>query len=207
MTIFLLILLPIGVRAQIEVGVRNGIAFSKQKYDNFGYPPLLSNHVIGVDAGVMLNWFFMRSLFLQPELNFIQKGGIYPNGANKINHLELATLLGYEKKSEELSAFVSSGLFLDKVINIPKDEGGPLAPYQPDEFEDNKWGLGLIHSGGASVKIGKGWIGLAGRYRHSLTDFRHVYGVDVNGDPSHDPIVNFRNKGWSINLTYKIEIQ
>jgi hypothetical protein len=203
-TIFLLILLPIAARSQVEVGVRSGVAFSKQKFEVFGYPSELSNSIVGIDAGVMLNWFFLHNLSLQPELSFIQKGGAYPNGTNKINHLELAALLGFERKSGQLSVFVNSGVFLDKVLNTPKDGYGPLAPYPPNGFEYNNWGWGLIHSGGSAIQVGKGWIGLVGRYRYSLNYFRDVDGTDINDDPG--PILNLRNKGWSINLYYKIDI-
>jgi hypothetical protein len=144
---------------------------------------------------------------LQPEITFIQKGGGYPNGTIKANNIEIATMLGFKRKCEPLSVFLSSGIFLDKILNIPLDDGGPTAPYSPDDLDDNDWGWGLLQVGGASIQVGKGWIGLEGRYRYSLSYFRHVYGIGIDGDPSSDPIVNFRNIGWSINLTFKIEIQ
>ncbi len=206
-TLFLLILLPIAIQSQVEVGFRSGVALSKQKFDSFGYPHDLSNHIAGLEAGAMLNWLFVRGFFLQPEITFIQKGGVYPNGTIKTNSLEIATALGFERKCEPLSIFLSSGIFLDRILNKPLDDGGPTAPYSPDDLDDNDWGWGLLQTGGVAIDVGKGWVGLEGRYRYSLSYFRHVYGIGVDGEPSPDPIVNFRNKGWSINLTFKIEIQ
>ena len=156
-TIFLLILLPIAARSQVEVGVRSGVAFSKQKYDNYSYPPHLSNHIVSIEAGAMLNWFFLRSFFLQPELTFIQKGGAYSNSTVKIDHLEAATLLGYERKCEKLSLFVNSGVFMDRILNRIMDRS------VGNDNDEYNWGWGLMHGGGAAIPIGKGWIGLAGR--------------------------------------------
>jgi len=203
-TLFLLILLPIAVRSQVSVGVRSGVALSKQKYTTFGYPPDLSNRIVGIEAGALLNWFFVRSFFLQPELTFIQKGGAYPDGTNKINHLEAVVLLGFERKCEPLSVFLNSGVFLDRILSVLNDGAGPLPPFPSNEFENN-WGGGLLQSGGAAFHVGKGWIGLEGRYRYSLSYFRDIDGNDIGGDPG--PVLKLSNKGWSMNLTYKIDIQ
>ena len=203
-TIFLLILLPVLVQSQMTIGFKSGVALSKQKYEVFRDPLDLSNRLVGIEAGVMLNWFFQRSFFLQPELTFIQKGGAYPDGTNKVNHLEAAALLGFERKCEPLSVFLNSGVFLDRVVNVINDESGPLPPFPPNEFENN-WGWGLLQSGGAAFNVGKGWIGLEGRYRYSLNYFRDIDGNDINDEPG--PVLKLRNKGWSFNLTYKIEIR
>ncbi len=205
-TIFLLFFLPIAAWSQVEVGIRSGVSFSKQKFIVFEDPAEISDRIVGIDAGVMLNWFFLHSFFLQPELSFTQKGGAYPNGSNRINHLEAATLIGYERKNERLSAFISSGLFLDRVVGRPKDGAGPHAPYPPNWFGYNSWGWGLLQSGGVAVQVGKGWIGVSGRYRYSLSDFRNIYDVYIIGDPP-EQILNLKNKGWSVNLTYKINIK
>ena len=203
-TIFLLILLPIGVGAQIEFGIRSGVAFSKQKYTTFNYPPDLSNYMVGAEAGIVLNWFFSHNFFMQPELNFIQKGGAYPDGTNKINHLEVAFLLGFERRRESSSFFLNTGAFMDRVLKVINDKAGPLPPFPPNTFE-NKWGWVLVQAGGVRFKAGKGWIGLCGRYRYSLNYFRIINGEDIGDDPG--PILNLRNKGWSFNLNYKIDIR
>jgi hypothetical protein len=146
----------------------------------------------------------MRSFFLQPELSFVQKGGAYPNDhPDKINHLEAATLLGFEKKCETLSLFLNAGLFGDRVIKKVLDRRGGK---DNDEFD---WGWGLMYGGGAAIPIGKGWIGLAGRYRHSISGFRKIYETDIFREriPDRDPIIINKNRGWSINLFYKIDIR
>ncbi len=201
--IFLLIWLPFSASSQVELGVRSGVAFSKQKFDNYGFPPHLSKHIEGVELGATLNWFFLPSFFLQPELNFIQKGGDYSNRTIKINCLEAAVSLGFERKCERLSLFLNSGVYIDRIINKIMDR--PVG----NNIEDYDWGWGLMHGGGAAIPIGKGWIGLAGRYRYSLSGFRKAYATDINGEriPGQDPIIIYKNKGWSINLFYKIDIQ
>ena len=204
--VLLLVFLSLTAQSQVEVGIRSGVAVSKQNFIVFEDPAQSSDQVVGVDAGMMLNWFFLPSFFLQPELSFTQKGGSYPNGSNKINHIEVATLVGFERKSEKLSAFIGSGLFLDRVIGRPKDGAGPHAPYPPDWFEHNSWGWGILQSGGIAIQVGQGWIGMSGRYRHSLNDFRNIHDVFIIGDPP-EQILTLKNKGWSINLTYKIEIK
>lgn len=207
--IFLMVLLPVVAWTQIEMGVRGGVAFSRQKFDNFCHTPCTSHHIVGIDAGVMLNWFFRPRFYLQPELSFVQKGGVYNdiNGTNKINQLEIATLYGYAWKCEQLSVFVTTGLFLDRILNTPKNEGPYTTAYPQNGVEDNKWGWGLIHGGGAAIPVGNGWIGLEGRYRYSQIESRYVYGFSINGERTPDPILNYKNKGWSISLTYKIGIQ
>ncbi len=40
-TIFMLILIPIVARSQVEVGIRSGLAFSKQQYGNICYSPVV----------------------------------------------------------------------------------------------------------------------------------------------------------------------
>ena len=205
-----LLLLPILTLSQVTVGIRSGMAFSKQKYDNFCHSPCTSNHIIGMEIGAMLNWFFLNDLFLQPEFSFVQKGGTYISHVkdiNKINHIETAILAGYEKKSEQLSIFVNSGLFLDRVLKILKYEGGPFSPYHPDEIKDNKWGWGFIHSGGVAIPINNGQIGIEGRYRYSLNEYRRIYELSIDGERSPNSVLNYKNKGWSINLTYKATIQ
>ncbi len=209
-TIYFLMVLPVAMQSQVDVGVRSGIAFSKQKYDNFCHSPCTSNHILGMETGIMLNWFFLPSFFLQPELSFVQKGGTHighKKNTNKVNQLEMAALFGYSWKNEQLYVFVNTGLFLDRILNIVKYEGGPLSPYQLEEVEDNNWGWGLAHGGGAAIQVGKGWLELAGRFRHSQIESRHIYEFSINGERSQDPVLNYKNRGWSISLAYKIGIR
>ena len=205
LTIFLLVLAACTAQSQVEVGIRGGVAFSKQKFDNYSFPPHLSNHIEGIEVGATLNWFFLRSFFLQPELTFIQKGGIISFHTLKINNVEAAALFGYERKCEKLSLFVSSGAFVDRVLNIARGSTGNSTPDR--EIEVFNWGWGLMYGGGAAIPIGNGWIGLAGRFRHSLSSFRRIsYFADLGGNPETPFIVNYKNRGWSINLYYKIDI-
>jgi len=199
--LFITFIFTISANCQNHIALRTGIFFSKQDYSSL----LITDEVKGLELGLSTRIFLYESGFVQPEISFIQKGGLWKNPMDdfeiKINQLEIAALLGYELKLKNLSIFPNLGIFIGKNIN-EGTRGNPFNNFDYVAFIDEDIEWGFIYGGGIGIQLGKGKLFAEYRYRFSKKHFRLI---DRGSSPTNTlPNIKITNKGWGFNFGYAL---
>lgn len=203
--------LPNYLAAQHSFGIRGGTSFSQNKFDSFGNKNK-SDVITGLEIGIFGRFFFYKNFFFQPEISFIQKGGIpdfdIPLNTQKIktNYLGPAVLLGYEFTSEKHILFGNLGTHFNYLLNQATTESfDPLSLYDYYEVVDKNWDVGLISGVGAGFLINNSKLILEVRYNHSFGQFRLI---NAGNNDINIPLqyITLKNRGWGLNLSYTVSL-
>jgi hypothetical protein len=178
-SILLLTAVSFGVKAQVSLGIKGGVNFSKINTDNVS-----ESSVTGYQAGIFAR--LGGNLYLQPELYLGSRGGKFnfntnnttATGDGKVTFttLNVPLLLGKRFGSDGLNFRVMAGPVytynLDKKQNFGDNVGGAY-----NDFGDYKNStLGFQVGGGVDI----GAITVDLRYEGGLTKINENYGQRQN---------------------------
>lgn len=169
----------IGAKAQVSLGVKAGVNFSKISTDNVS-----ESTIAGYQAGLFAR--FGKSLYLQPELyvassggkfNFNNSGGtVTTDGKVRFTSINVPLLIGKGFGSESLNFRIMAGpvysYLMDKNQNFTDNVSGAY-----NDFGDYKKST-LGYQVGGGVDIGNITADL--RYEGGLTKINQNYGQRQN---------------------------
>ncbi len=179
--------------AQSAFGVRlaANIATVEIKDDDSGVSVEPDSRV-GLNFGLLLNSPITENFFLQPELNFIQKGyklSILNSDVEAImNYVEIPVLGKYAFGSENIGAFILFGPAIGFAINGKVKEGSNEEDIDFDRDMIKRLDLGLHFGAGITIPVGPLDV---------FIDARYLLGIaDINDDS--DDSSSTKHKGFNI---------
>jgi len=175
LSVALLIAVSIGAKAQISVGVKGGVNFSKINTDN-----LNESSKTGYQAGVFAR--IGNAFYLQPEVYLSSTGGKFNtsdgNFSAKVNftNVSVPLLLGHSFGSKDLNFRLMAGPIytyaLDKSESFSDNSNGAIADF--GHYKNSTLGF----QAGGGVDIGPITADL--RYEGGLTKISNDFGQRQN---------------------------
>ncbi|MFD2147760.1 porin family protein [Mucilaginibacter antarcticus] len=167
----------ISTKAQVNLGVKAGVNFSKINTDN-----LNESTKTGYQAGIFAR--FGSALYLQPELYLSSTGGKFSgnnstgnyNADVKFTNLNVPLLIGHSFGGESLNFRVMAGPIYTYVLDKNENLSANLGPAYADFGNYKNSTIG--YQAGAGVDIGAITADL--RYEGNLTKISDSYGQRQN---------------------------
>jgi len=177
LSVALLIAIGISAKAQVTVGVKGGVNFSKINTDN-----LNSSTLTGYQAGVFAR--FGSALYLQPELYLSSSGGKFTSSDNgtdysakiRFTNLNVPVLIGHSFGEKDLNFRLMVGpvysYALDKKASFSNNVNGAISDF--GDYKNST--LGFQAGGGIDI----GAITADIRYEGGLTKISDNFGQKQN---------------------------
>ncbi|TSJ40369.1 PorT family protein [Mucilaginibacter corticis] len=173
----LLIAISIGAKAQVSLGIKGGVNYSKLGADNFH-----NTTVAGYQAGLFAR--FGSDLYLQPELYVSSNGGKFDasnngtdySGKVKFTNLNVPLLIGKSFGAKDLNFRIMAGPVYSYVMNKDASFSANFNNAYSDFGHYKNSTLG--YQAGAGVDIGAITADL--RYEGGLTKISDNYGQRQN---------------------------
>jgi hypothetical protein len=173
----LLIAVCLGAKAQVSLGIKGGVNFSKIDADN-----LHSSSVTGYQAGLFAR--FGNTFYLQPELYLNSTGGDFDSNNNgiaynahvKFTNLTVPLLLGHSFGSKNLNLRIMVGPEYTYMLNKSESFSNNFEAAFQDFGKYNNSTLG--YQAGAGVDIGPITADL--RYQGGLNKVNSNFGQTQN---------------------------
>ena len=169
----ILIAACIGAKAQVSLGIKGGVNFSKINTDN-----LSSSTRTGYQAGLFAR--FGSALYLQPELYVSGTGGDFHSSDNSVSghanftNLNVPLLLGHSFGEKNLNFRVMAGPVYTSVLSNPFSQSLQDAYSDFGHYKSSTLGF----QAGAGVDIGAITADL--RYEGGLTKINSDFGQRQN---------------------------
>ncbi|HEB62348.1 MAG TPA: PorT family protein [Bacteroidetes bacterium] len=203
-------LIPFSLRAQLEIGFRVGVNMSEINVDKIVANPLDFSDHKGIQLSGIFNFQLSKSLALQPELAFVQKGFKYAMEGGDYqeflsNYFELPVLgeLGVPL-GNKLQIFVDAGPSLSYLLSAKESifnaDLNELSTSDIDfdlrkEFERLDYGLNF--GGGFSLRFGRSRLRFDARYNVGLNEILTIDTTQAAYKLAKNKVTNF-----SIGYTY-----
>lgn len=163
----------------------------------------------GVVIGLMSEYSLTEQLYLQPELNFIQKGtrSDADDVENRVNYIHLPIMVKYYFNTDgNIKPYINAGPYFGYWVGGELDINGfgfeygndfGLFDLSWDNFNRFEFGLGI--GGGATYEIGNGFLYGDLRYQFAFTE-------TVDEDDAGGDIENTSNRVFTISVGYAINL-
>lgn len=172
--------------AQLSLGVRGGVNLAKQssKSDNF---EVTTDAITGLTVAGIVELGLTKSIALQMEAAFVQKGGELEGFKTTLNHFDVPVLLKFKVGSGSFGAYLAAGPTFGYALSGESD-GEKI-----DDWEGyNRFEIGASAGGGLGLNLSSGTVFLDARYLISITNLADDEGEDFTS----------RNRGIGLSIGY-----
>jgi hypothetical protein len=162
--LFFVLLFVQPLNSQIKIGFQIGSNFASGSYSNAYYPGSNVSGEIGLFGGFLAEFKLFDIFYLQPEINYIQKGvGLYPllyssngvlKGDIKLDFFEIPINIIAKFKNEGWKPFLLAGPSLNFLNSAEKTKGN--SGYIGSNTMVSKIEISLNIGGGAEYTINSG---------------------------------------------------
>ncbi len=198
---FIVFLSPVLLSAQTEFGIKAGTFDARFRYFTDDEYFLNSDKIKRLEVGIFATIKIGKKLFIEPEINFLEKGGKTPTATGSspattiMRQVELVVPLMYQYAQKGFFVFVKGGASYGHFVSGYKET--PITGRKELEFDNfhlRRPDLGFLVGGGIGVLLQKSRFFVESRYRQSI-----LYTSDVNLE---DFKFSTKNRGWGIYLCY-----
>jgi hypothetical protein len=174
------IALTYGLDAQLRYGIKFGGTLSELSLKSEGESDN-SDPKIGIKAGAILEYSFLSSIALQPELLYINNGGKFEDDLSfNLHQLQLPVNIKYKMGTEKLKFYVTAGPYLGYIF-AARLKMGPVSVDAFDETVNTEMKLKHFDFGagaGFGIEILNKYIVGTG-YKYGIANLTGVENVTV----------------------------